>query len=281
MKFHKINAKYCLKIQGLTNEKFTCKFCLYQFSTKNKLSSHSFICKSKTTFVEKEEEINKLKKEKEEEINKLKKELKIHFQKEINELKIKTIQLNDEINNQKLIIAKLETENKIYNKDHDVIIDLAKQPKNTTTTNNKILITAPIDLSVERIANIIETKYTNILGGQKALADFTADEILKDINGKIQYLCTDISRQSFKYMNDKNEICNDPQSTILISKLCEAGIKHKANEIANIMWTKEDGSVDSDQFVKISTPLLEIMSVDYDDDNSIFRKELSKTTNVK
>jgi len=278
LNLHKKTAKYCLKIQlGETKKEpeiFKCVSCNKILKTKKILNIHKLSC---AINIENESLLKKKMDDLDLENNEIKKEL--------NQLKIKNITLNEEITNQKIIIAKLETKletrNEIYNKDHDVIIDLAKQPKNTNTTNNKILITQPIDLSVERLANIIDTKYTNILGGQKALAEFTADEILKDINGKIQYLCTDISRQNFKYMNDKNEICNDPQSTILISKLCEAGIKHKANEIANIMWTKEDGTVDSDQFVKISTPLLEIMSVDYEDSNSNFRKELSKSTNVK
>ena len=67
---------------------------------------------------------------------------------------------------------------------------------------NKILVTAPIDLSVERIAHLIETKYTNIMDGQKGVAKFTADTVLRDESGILQYVCTDISRQNFKYMNN-------------------------------------------------------------------------------
>jgi hypothetical protein len=44
------------------------------------------------------------------------------------------------------------------------------------------------------------------------------------------------------------------------------------------MWTKEDGTMDSDKYLEICEPLLEIMMINSVDDNSTFRKELSKKT---
>ena len=59
----------------------------------------------------------------------------------------------------------------------------------------------------------------------------------------------------------------------LTNMLLEAGLKHKAGTIAPTLWTKKDGTVDSDKFQIFSPPTNEIILMQMD--NSVFRNELA------
>ena len=115
LKKHIETAKFCLNIQNKTeptteNKKFICEYCNCEFKAKRNLQSHLLICKEK----------DKLKVRKE-------------YDKKLEDLKNEYL---DIINNQKIIIAELNGRIKIYEHDHNVISDIAKQTKITNTNNN-------------------------------------------------------------------------------------------------------------------------------------------------
>jgi uncharacterized Zn-finger protein len=114
LKKHIETAKYCLNIQNkveltVENKKFICEYCNCEFKCKQNLQSHLLICKEK----------DKLK-------------LREEYDKKLKDLKTEYL---DIINNQNIIIAELNGKIQIYERDHNVISDIAKQTKITNTNN--------------------------------------------------------------------------------------------------------------------------------------------------
>jgi hypothetical protein len=82
--------------------------------------------------------------------------------------------------------------------------------KSTTTTkiNNKVSILTPLDLSKERLRELVEANFTNshLLEGQKGVARFTVEHVIKDEDGKLQYICTGPARHTFRFKEGDTEI---------------------------------------------------------------------------
>ena len=262
---HKKTAKYCLKIQGnITTEIFECKFCKKEFTTKQHLVTHSKICKKK-------EEIDY-------------KTFMKNKEKEISFLKSENNKLKIQLNEKNLYIAKIEAENELYKEDHNFIKEIAKQPKNVNTTNNnnKILnITSNIDFNdKEKIKELIENNYNinYVLDGQKGFAQFAKDNLLKDGDGNLIYVCTDPSRYIFKYKDETGEIKKDIEAKKITAHLIDGGIKQKSIILSSDWYTKENGEIDMERLNIILKKQESILSIN--DDNSIFKKELAAITTL-
>ncbi len=121
--------------------------------------------------------------------------------KEIEDLKINTKILEKENVKLQLNIAELNCALNIASKASDCVYEIAKQPKSNnnitinnsnsstrnTSNNNKTLnITTTIDFNdLDRIREIIAEKFniSYFLDGQKGIAQFAFDNLLKDENG--------------------------------------------------------------------------------------------------
>jgi len=189
---------------------------------------------------------------------------------------------------------KFENQNKIYLEqikelqDKLTSIALAGISKSTTTTNNinninnKILNISPLDLNdSEKLKNILDSKFdTNyILDGQKGLAHFAKDHFLKDDDGNLNYVCTDPSRQTFKYKDELGDIQKDVKAKKLTKILIDAGLKEKNNTISNDWWTSDEGKINNDRFTTLQPKALEIHSIS-EVDNTLFVNELSAITTL-
>jgi hypothetical protein len=89
--------------------------------------------------------------------------------------------------------------------------EIAKQPKISTTNktvNNKVSILTPLDLSSERLKELVEANFTSshLLEGQKGVARFTVEHVIKDEDGKLKYICTDPARHTFRFKEGETEI---------------------------------------------------------------------------
>ena len=258
---HQKTTKYCLKLQGKLEEEgnFICDYCKKTFTVKTNLISHHGICKEKEfndNFKKREEELQK-------EFNKEKEEL----QKEINELKQKVAELNG-----RLFTLK---------DDHELIKEIAKQPKTTTnnTTNNTLNITTCLDFNnIDKIKNVIENDFDidYAVRGQKGLAHFVNEKLLKDDNGKLIYICTDPSRQIFKYKDDKGEIRKDVEAKKLTNYIVDGGIKIKTTNVSKEWYTNDDGNLDMTKFTIMLDQQQSILKLK--DDNNTFKKELASLT---
>ena len=121
-----------------------------------------------------------------------------------------------QVHDLKMEISCLKNELNVYKelaeKDSDRLFEIAKQPKtltnNKTVTNNKVSILTPLDLSQERLKDLVEANFTNshMLEGQKGIARFTVEHVIKDEDGKLRYICTDPARHTFRFKEGDTEI---------------------------------------------------------------------------
>jgi hypothetical protein len=229
---------------------------------------------------EKDKEIEILRKEKDKEIDALKKEkdkkmecLRKEKDKDIEKLKkiIKKLKKkNTELN---INIHTLKVENGIYSEDHKEIIKMANEPK--TIIGNNFFSDS------EKIKEIINTRLDrfDIAGGQKGIAQFALNNLLKNDDGMPNYVCTDPSRHIFKFQNEDGQVEKDVKATKLTNLLFDGGLKDKSYDIGKKLWTKEDGSHDSEKFRMYQPKIYEINSMN--SDNSSFRNELVCLTTTK
>jgi len=264
LRYHKKTNKKCQEIQSKDKDineivfesSVSCEFCDKNF-TKQTIKVHDKICKKKLEFdnknllSEKDKEIKKLLSEKNEK--------------------------DEEIKRLQIRIVELETENKIYLQDREVVQKLAMQPKNTNN-DNRIRVNNNFFDNPERIKQMIDEKLTKdyISEGQKGVAQFACKNLLKDENGNMNYVCSDLSRLVFKFYNSEGNIEKDVKANKLTDMLIEAGIANKALSMAPLLWTDEDGNINSNKFLIFSPYTTEIASMQVD--NSIFRNELATLT---
>jgi len=148
-----------------------------------------------------------------------------------------------------------------------------EKPTNNIT-NNTINISSSLDFNnINKVKNIINENYTinYAVNGQKGLAQFVVDKILTDENGKLIYICTDPSRQIFKYKDNFGEIKKDVEAKKLTNYIVNGGIKNKTVNVASDWYKDDDGNINIEKFnimVDTQHSLLKLK-----DDNKIFKKE--------
>ena len=179
----------------------------------------------------------------------------------------------------------IEKDNQIKHlQDQIVSITKTAVSKPTTTNNNninnKILNMSVLNLDSENVKSIINDKYNLdvISEGQKGVAKFATNFLLKDSNGNLNYVCTDPSRKIFKYKNHDGELEKDINAQRLTNILSDNGIFNTTSQITKDHWTNDDGSIDDDKFSKLFSKTLEINSLK--DDNTIFKNELIAQTTI-
>jgi hypothetical protein len=298
---HQKSTKRCLEIQKNLNKKndvieYNCQYCNKIFTTRQNIKVHENICDGKKDFEIKELKDIITKYESEiKELREIKKEydfeqkLKNKYIFEIEDLRNTNEKYLEEIHRLRETVAGLQGELKSANKASECVYDLAKQPKNnnnnhitnnngntTTNNNNKTLnISGYIDFkNIDKVKEIIDEKYdiNYILSGQKGCAQFAAQYLLLDENGKYVYLCTDPSRHSFKYKNEIGEIEKDLEAKKLTNYLIDGGIQEKAKNVS-LNWCQNDGIIDQEKFTLVSEKQLSIMNIK--ENNNEFKRELS------
>jgi HD-GYP domain-containing protein (c-di-GMP phosphodiesterase class II) len=183
LSYHKKKAKFCLLKRGeeltsITRGNNICEYCEKKFSSKQRLISHKEICNAKNKIVQKENLIKELQ-DKDTLIFTLKSENE-HLRELVESLQDKLASI---------AIEGVRKTTKITN-------------NTTNTTNNNVTqILSPFDLDQKDILGIIEEKLdeTSFLNSQRGIAKFCVDNILKTEDGKMRMVCTDPSRERFKY----------------------------------------------------------------------------------
>jgi hypothetical protein len=144
----------------------------------------------------------------------------------------------------------IEKDNQIKHLQEQIVsITKTAVSKPTTTTNNnninnKILNMSVLNLDSENIKNVINNKYNLdvISEGQKGVAKFATNFLLKDSDGNLNYVCTDPSRKIFKYKNNAGELEKDINAQRLTDILTDNGIFNTTSQITTEHWTNDDGS---------------------------------------
>jgi hypothetical protein len=205
---HKATAKYCLKIQGLNQDnKFKCTFCDKNFTSKNNLLLHNKTCNDlksdKDIIIAKQETII-------EQFRKQEETYKEQLRKQEETYKEQIKELQDKL--ERLATTAIS--------------------KPTTTNNTKITFNGILDLSHERISNIVANNLTgdHIVDGMTGIAKFVKDKIISADDGTILYNCADASRQVFKYKNNEGDILKDQKANKLIGAI-QPALKEKTNDL--------------------------------------------------
>jgi len=183
-------------------------------------------------------------------------------------LKIATLQRENNCLKEQLQERKKELE-----ENRQVIIDIAKTPKQiNNTTNNNLLMMTPFEMNTERFSNTIRESFTRdyMIEGQKGVAKFAVDKLLRDENGKLQYVCTDPSRQIYKFKTIDGDMERDVKAQKLTKSIVDE-LKKKAQNI-----TVETITDDSDIFMLITNNFQDINEMDTN--NSDFRNTLASLT---
>jgi len=259
---HQKNAKYCLIIQGKmqpvnTVVIFDCKYCEKVLTSKQILNTHQLICevKIKQDNDKKENELVKLRQENIQLLEYKEQSLKIQeeHKEQIKEHKEQIKELQDKI--ERMAMKAIE------------------KPTSQTTNN---LILSPIDLSQEHISKVIAEKFTkeHFYDGQAGVARFAFDNILKDKDGKLAYICTDVARHIFKHIDQNGEVVKDVRASKLTKKLT-ADVKKMSGQIV-IKKTKEEEEAKVNCSFFLTKKMEEIAAIDQD--NSKFRMELANLT---
>jgi hypothetical protein len=244
-----------------------------KLSTRDSLIAHSQICKEKKKT---EFEIMKEKYEKdivndrhdyEEKLS----QKDLYYQQKLAEKDEYSMSL-------KHVIEKLETK---LQKFEDAIVDIAaRSGKPSITTNNtNIVMSTSLNLhDTVRIRGIIEDGLTKnvVCNGQRGLAKFVVDNILKDAEGKLMYKCVDPSRHSFEFTNSDGIVEKDVRAAKLKRALIDGDVIVRAKKSGDDLWLREDGSMDNDRYVASGGKVMEIMTLDREDTK--FRTELSALT---
>ena len=170
-----------------------------------------------------------------------------------------------------------------------------KITNNTNTTNNVTQILSPFDLDQKAILSIIEKKLdeTSFLNSQRGIAKFCVDNILKTEDGKMRMICTDPSRERFKYIDENGVIKEDIQARQFIEKIYppihQVGEKIHDNILEqcksqHIKIAKGEDSTDK-YMVKVKEDAAynswtDIRCMKHHNSNGVFRKELAILSNV-
>ena len=267
---HQKTTKSCIKIQKSLNSDdkneiieitYDCSICDKKFTSKQILLSHNHSCPG-IKIKEKYDNKNKITEEKYKKL--LQEKDKLIF-----ELESRNRELEEQMK-----IIRLEVEKEMYKerteKLENTVEEMAKQPKQVTNNQNKIIITSSLDLSRESISETLENSFCNnyLIQGQKGVAKFAYENMLKDKDGRLIYVCTDPSRQIFQYKNDEGKYEKDVRATRLTQALLDADLKMTSHKVA---WdTMKDGN--NEVFMAYTTHFQNIQEMEQD--NSQFSKEL-------
>jgi len=263
---HQRKAKYCLQKQ---NKLYLCNDCNINFNDSIKYNDHISNCPTKLkNIIKKNEDEFKI--------------IIIKYEEELKEIKCKNIILKKELEkkifeNNLLSQQTEKSQEQLYNLSKEAI----NKPTTTNNNNNNKIINMPVfNIDSNELKNILSANYNiNVISeGQKGVAKFAYDFILKDANGVIKYICTDSSRKIFKFKNELGELEKDINAQKLTNILTENGINEITTQISQQFWTKEDGTIDSDKLMSIIGKASEIKSLKTD--NTIFKNELATMTSV-
>jgi hypothetical protein len=250
---HQKRAKYCIAIQKQTNgiintELVECKDCNKSYS-KHNLFRHKNNCK-------------------------------IRF-KNLSEIQAeKIIFLENRVHD---LESKLNIYKEMAENNRKCIEDIARQPhiqNNSQTTNqtnqtNNLNILTPMDMKPKSFSEKIKNHFTKdyMLLGQKGVARFAAEKLLRDENGKLKYICTDPSRQIYRFKTVDGEFQRDVKAKKLTQALSNDFALHSHRIAAGI-----NENNDPDIFVIYTRNFQDIKEMS--EDNGEFRNELATLTSV-
>jgi hypothetical protein len=186
-----------------------CNFCNKTFSTKWNYSVHketSKFCILSEKYEKLQNDYN-IKKEENEKLQLINENLQLKYEK---------LKSNTTISS--------NNNNTVTNSNNNTVTNNTVTNSNNKITNkNKFYFLSPLNLKPEEFKNIIEYKFTDeyFNHGQTGMAKFVAENLLKDENKNLKYVCSDISRCTFNYKDDDGNIKKDPKAHNLLNLISD------------------------------------------------------------
>jgi hypothetical protein len=155
--------------------------------------------------------------------------------------------------------------------------DIAKKEKskniNNITETNNIINMSPLDINKDKFGKTIDELFDKnyLLNGQKGVARFAVDNLLRDDSGNLTYRCTDPSRQIYRYRSLDGEMVKDVKAKKLTSSLLDK-LTTKSSDITN----EEIRDGNEDKVFLYGNNFMEIKRLE--DDNKDFILELASLT---
>ena len=252
---HMKTAKYCLKLRGEApseSSSYTCTDCGLIFTKKQNHEKHLRKCKGALGDLRQDKfdrEVAELQKKLDEkdEVNAQQTEEfkeKLDEKDEVNAQQTEEFQETIDKKDDVILVLTykvrdLETELKIYKsqskEDRNALVDIAKRPTTTNTNNNNInsviLQLKPLDYSIENIEEMFRVmEPTALRNGQRGIAQHLIKEMFTTPDGDKKMICTDPSRDIFKYLDLDKKIAKDCKLYNLIEMCIEAGLDDKIHE---------------------------------------------------
>jgi hypothetical protein len=200
------------------------------------------------------------------------------YEKKITEYNIKITEYEQKISDLEQNEKKITQE--FNDKIQDMLMKLASKPTNNNTTinhatSNKILNMNMLKTDQEEYSNIFSNSNIDTID---RLVD-TLYKTFTDENGNLEYICTDPSRNMFKFRDKDNVLRKDPQANTLISiiqkplnetiKVRQGGLmKYLADNKYNYTEEQKDAEV---SFFAMS----EMKDLNEETANKVFCKKLS------
>jgi len=245
LKAHLTSSKKCLKLRGIKIEsKYNCSGCNSIFMNKINLNVHKESCKDYSFLHYKED------------YEKKNENIKIDYEDKFKKLKEENNTLNSTISSltKNLDKNKFEYDNYLILKiQHDLLekqhektitklemkinqcdsfiqkLALEGAAKPTTTNNtvnntirNQLSSTYTLDkLEPKKLEDTMREHYTehDFFGGQKRLANFFFEKVIKTPDDKMLICCTDTSRKKFKILDLRGNMKEDIEARSLCEKL--------------------------------------------------------------
>ena len=245
---HQKSAKYCLDLQGRDKNILECEYCNKNFTLKQTLLDHYNSCKEKQ-----------------------KKDCTKDYEIEVTSLK-------EKLEEKERYISKLEEKIDSLQK---ALIDIASQPKSTTTNNNTnthSVFMNKFDINdTKQFGDVLQKYLTKdvIAMGQEGVAVMLGEHLLRGPDGNPLYECTDVARQKFEFVNSDGNIETDPKAVKLIRSINKSGLCQKASVAANDLWSK-DGRMDTEKYGVYAGKVTEVMQLEKD--SSKLRNKLASVT---
>jgi hypothetical protein len=256
LNYHIKTSKKCI-LSRSDNEicfNHVCIGCDKVFTTKNKLNIHETLCNSIIKVQTYELNVIKLndtiKNSKIEIDSLLTQNTKITTK--LEELEIDLEYKDGVISEKDTLIAELYAKIEIYKEFSDSYsarststnnMSNMSNSNNTTVNNVNNIIVSSLDIMEDpsKLNRLIEEHYSTdyFIEGQIGVAKFSNDHLITNAKGDKLYICTDASRNSFKYKNSKGEIIKDPQCSKLACNLLDNGLKDMARKHSNALLARD------------------------------------------
>lgn len=280
--YHQKHTIKCLDIQGRAHPpKPSCRYCGESYAKPSALSVHEEKCPKKPTPTEEKlmEELSRTR----EDLSQAREEVS-RLCHQILDYRLLVTSLEERLKSSELQLQ--SSQSQLERRIEDITQIASKRSK---ITHNTIYNQSNVSHNTNNHLDLSNTEHIHsklaehldpqtIAQGQVGIARLLVKNILTTDEGELLYVCTDQDRHIFRYLNHEGKEVKDIRAGHLKDALDRSGIRQLVVEKGEKMWTKEDGSVEMDDLMMYHPRVLEIGTMNDEQNDHRFRNELARLT---